>query len=110
MILDAKLFAAAAVSTPAAGTLYTSATNVRTRITKLTFYNGSGGALNLTVYKVDSGGAAGATNIIAYKTLADKETYECYAIQQHELDAGDFISAMASGAGIVAHGAGLKIT
>jgi hypothetical protein len=110
MVSNQKLFDPAAVSTPAAGTLYTSPANVKTVIKKLTFYNGSGGALNLTVYLVPTGGAAGSGNIVAYHTLADKETYECYPAENQELNAGDFLSAASSGAGIVAQGAGLAIT
>lgn len=110
MVSNIKLFDAAAVATPGPGTLYTAPVNQKVLVKKLTFYNGSGGALNLTVYLVPSGGAAGATNIVRYKTLADKESFECFEAENQELNAGDFLAAAASGAGIVAHGAGVAIT
>lgn len=111
MVSNIKLFDAAAVSTPAAGTLYTSPANVKTLVKKLVFTNPTAGALNLSVYLVPTGGAAGDTNAVRKtKTLATLETWEYYEAENQELNPGDFLAAAASGAGIVAHGAGLAIT
>ena len=80
----------------AAATYYT-ATNVTTRIDKMTLTNTTGGAITATVYKIKSGGSATAANtIISAKSLAAGETYNCPEMIGQVLSSLDFIQALAS--------------
>lgn len=79
-------------------TQYT-ANGVRTIIDKFTATNTSAGAVTLSVNLVTSGDAAGAQNtIVKTKSLAANETYTFPEIVGHVLDAGGFISTIASAA------------
>jgi hypothetical protein len=78
-------------------TQYT-ATGVRTIVDKFTGYNGTGGAVILTVNLVPSAGSAGATNVKVSKSIAAGETYTFPEIVGQILNAGDFISTIAGAA------------
>ena len=79
-------------------TQYTS-TNVTTIIDKFTATNYSGGAETLSVNLVTVSGAAGNNNLIVKtKTLQPAETYTFPEIVGQVLNAGDFISTIASAA------------
>lgn len=79
-------------------TQYT-ATNVKTIIDKFTATNTSAGAVTLSVNLVTVAGAAGDSNLIVKtKSLAAGETYTFPEIVGHTLEAGGFISTVASSA------------
>ena len=79
-------------------TQYTS-TNVTTIIDKFTATNYSGGAETLSVNLVTVSGAAGNNNLIVKtKTLQPAETYTFPEIVGQVLNAGDFVSTIASAA------------
>jgi hypothetical protein len=79
-------------------TQYT-ATNVTAIIDKFTATNYSGGAETLSVNLVTVSGAAGNNNLIVKtKTLQPAETYTFPEIVGQVLNAGDFISTIASAA------------
>jgi hypothetical protein len=71
---------------------YTVATGTRTIIDKFTARSVAGSTLSINI--VASGGAAGATNLIATKTLAAGEHYTFPELVGHVLNAGDFISTI----------------
>ena len=83
----------------AAATLYTAPTGTRARILKCTVTNDTTTAVTFVLYKIPSGGAAGADNtIINTKTLGSQESYTCPEVVGHCLDPGDFIQGYASAA------------
>jgi hypothetical protein len=79
-------------------TQYT-ATAVKAIIDKFTVTNTSAGNVTLSVNLVTSGGPAGASNLILdTRTIAPDETYTCPELVGHVLEAGGFISTLASAA------------
>lgn len=91
-------------------TMYT-ATGVRAIIDKFSGYNGTGGAVTLTVKLVPNGGSAAATNIIVLKSLAAGETYNFPEIAGHVLESGGFISVLAGAAtSIVVRASGREVS
>ncbi len=75
------------------------ATNVRAIIDKFTVTNTSAGNETISINLVTSGGTAGAANLIVdARTIAPDETYTCPELVGHVLDAGGFISTLASAA------------
>ena len=83
--------------TNAAVTYYTVGAGTRAVIKKATFVNDDTSSLTVTINLVPSGGTAGYANRLAKtKTLAAGETWICYAIENHSLEAGGFISMLAS--------------
>jgi hypothetical protein len=75
------------------------ATNVRAIIDKFTVTNTSAGNETISINLVTSGGTAGAANlIIDTRTIAPDETYTCPELVGHVLEAGGFISTLASAA------------
>lgn len=76
-------------------TVYTS-TGLRTIVDKLTSY--ATGAVDVTLRIVPSGGSAGASNALAKKTFTAGESYTWPELVGHTLEAGDFISVLASAA------------
>jgi len=75
------------------------ATNVRAIIDKFTVTNTSAGNETISINLVTSGGTAGADNlIIDARTIAPDETYTCPELIGHVLEAGGFISTLASAA------------
>lgn len=93
-------------------TEYTTPSNTKTIIDKFTVSNDSGGGVSFAVNIVDSGGSAGASNLILpTKTIADGETYECPELIGRRLNAGDFISLIAGAASsLVIRAEGREIT
>ena len=75
------------------------ATNARAIIDKFTVTNTSAGNETISINLVTSGGTAGADNlVIDARTIAPDETYTCPELVGHVLDAGGFISTLASAA------------
>jgi len=97
MTVTAKCLLEAKYAENAQTTQFT-ATGVRAIIDKFTAYNGTGGAVTLTVNLVPSGSAAGASNVKVAKSVAAGETYTFPELVGHILNAGDFISTLASAA------------
>jgi hypothetical protein len=76
------------------------AVNVRAVIDKFTVTNTSGSNQTISVNLVNFGGTASANNlVIAARAVAPGETYLCPELIGHVLDAGQFISTLASAAG-----------
>lgn len=96
----------------AAATLYTCPVNQKVIITKLTFTNTSALAATVTIYIIPNGGAASDTNTISKtRALAPGEAWDSTEAENHILEAGDFIQALASAAtSISAMGSGLIVT
>jgi hypothetical protein len=82
-----------AIGTSAA-TLYTVPVSTRTMVKSIDIANTSGSAMTVTVYLVPSGGSVGAGNML----LPDVTV----------LDAGDFISTVASATGSTIHVSGAE--
>jgi hypothetical protein len=103
-----RLFAPAQLTTSAA-TYYT-ATSVRMVLKKLTATNTTGTSRLVTIYLVVSGGSASATNTIIYqRTVLAGQTVEFYEAENHVLESGDFLQALADAATAVSFmGAGIE--
>jgi len=88
------------------------ATNVRAIIDKFTVTNTSGANAAISVNLVTSGGTAGAANLIVdTRTIAPDETYTCPELVGHVLEAGGFISTLASaGASLTIRCSGREVT
>jgi hypothetical protein len=97
MTVTAKCLVESKYAENAQTTQYT-ATGVRAIVDKFTGYNGTAGAVSLTVNLVASGGAAGASNVKVVRSLAAGETYTFPEMVGQVLNAGDFISTLASAA------------
>jgi hypothetical protein len=92
-------------------TEYTASTGMRTILDKFTGYNGTAGAVSLTVKLVPSGASAGATNITVLKSIAAGETYTFPEVVGHVLEAGGFVSVIAASASaIVIRASGREVT
>lgn len=79
-------------------TVYTASTGMRTIIDKITVYNGTASSATLTIKLVPNGGSAGATNAMALKTVAAGATETFSEVVGQVLEAGGFISLLASAA------------
>lgn len=79
-------------------TYYTAGAGVRTILDKFTAYNGTAGAVSLTVNLVPSGGAVAAANVQVVKSVAGGETYTFPEIVGHVLEPGGLISTLAGAA------------
>jgi hypothetical protein len=75
-------------------TQYTVPTGTRTIIDKFTARSVAGATLSVNL--VASGGAAGASNLIATKTLAAGEHYTFPELVGQVLNTGDFISTIST--------------
>jgi len=83
--------------TDVAATYYTVPSNKRAVVQKATFVNDHTLVVTVTINLVPSGLAAGYTNrLVKAKALAPGETWVCDSIENHELEAGGFISMVAS--------------
>lgn len=93
-------------------TQYTAPTGTRTIIDKLTGTNTTAGAQTITVKLVQAGGAVGVANtIVSAKTIAPGECYTFPEIVGHVLNAGDFLSTLASaGASITVRASGREVS
>jgi len=77
-------------------TQYTVATGQRVIIDKFTVTNSTGSAATLGINLVESGGSAGASNLMLDdKSIAAGETYTCPEVVGHILGPGDLISTIA---------------
>jgi hypothetical protein len=83
--------------TNVAATYYTVPTSTTTRITKATFCNDHTAVVTVTINLVPSGGSAAYGNrITKTKNLSPGETWSCPDVEGHHLEAGGFISMLAS--------------
>lgn len=81
--------------TGSAATYYTGTTGNRTTIKSASVTNTTAGVVALTMYRVPSGGSAGASNtIISARNIAAGETYNCPELVNKVLHAGDTIQAL----------------
>jgi hypothetical protein len=112
MTVTAKVLIAAKIAENAQTTQYTAGTGVRTIIDKFTATNYSAGAVTLSINLVTLSGSAGDSNLIVKtKSLAANETYTFPEIVGHVLDAGGFISTLASAAtSITIRSSGREVT
>ena len=95
----------------AAQTTQYTATGVRAMIDKFTATNTSAGVLSFSVNIVTAADTAGAQNtIVKTKSLAAGETYTFPEIVGHTLEAGGFISTLASATGITIRSSGREVT
>ncbi len=91
----------------AVGAIYTTPANTRTLIKKLTFTNHGAAAVTVTVHLVPSGGAANNQNMIWNAVtvpapgVAANPTRECFEAENHVLEPGDTLQALASAATVV---------
>jgi hypothetical protein len=98
MTVTAKCLLEAKYAENSEVTQYT-ATGVRTIIDKFTGCNVTAGAVNITIKLIASGGTASADETIVYqKSLAAGETYTFPEMTGQVLNAGGFISTLASAA------------
>lgn len=80
-------------------TQYTTPVGTRTIIDKFTGTNTTGAVASLTIKLIQSGGVAGAANVItSTKTVQPGESYTFPEIVGHVLNPGDFISTLCSAA------------
>jgi len=105
-----KLFTPATLTNSAA-TYYTVPASTKTVLKKVSFTNTDTVPRTVTLYLVESGGSAGASNIIiSAKAIAPGDTYEAYEVEGHIMNSGDFIRALASQASVVSmHISGVEI-
>ena len=75
------------------------ATGVKAIIDKFTVTNTSAGSVNISVNLINASGSAGDSNlIIKTRAIAVNETYTCPELVGQVLEAGQFISTLASAA------------
>jgi hypothetical protein len=80
-------------------TQYTAATATKCLIDKFTVTNTTAATVTFSVNLVLLAGAAGAANrVLSLKGIAAGETYTCPEVVGQTLEAGDFISTLASAA------------
>jgi hypothetical protein len=111
MAVQAKRLVSGSLLTGSAATYYT-ASNVTTRIDKMTATNTDTSARTITVYLVPNAGTAGDSNIIIdAKSILPGETYTCPEGVGHVVQNGGTIQALASTAGVVSFmSSGVEIT
>lgn len=91
-------------------TQYTS-TGIKTLIDKFTATNVTGGNVTFAVNLVNSGGAAGAANLMFSRTLLPGQCYACPELVGHVLGIADFISTLAgAAASITIRASGRQVT
>lgn len=91
-------------------TQYTSA-SLKTIIDKFTATNVTGGNVTFAVNLVNSGGAAGAANLMFSRTLLPGQCYTCPELVGHTLEVNDFISTLAgAAASITIRASGRQVT
>lgn len=83
--------------TDAAATYYTAPAGTRAIVKRATFCNDHSSVVTVTINLVPSGGSAAYGNqITKTKALAAGETWSCPDVENHVLEAGGFISMVAS--------------
>jgi len=98
MTVTVKVLIPAKQAENAQTTQYT-ATNAKAIIDKFTATNTSAGNVTLSVNLVTSGGTAGVSNLVVdARSIAPDETYTFPELVGQVLDAGGFISTIASAA------------
>ena len=98
MTVTAKCLVEATQLAASQTTLYT-ATGLRTILDKITATNVSASTVTITINVVASGGTAGGTNtLVSAKSLQAGESYGFPELIGHVLNAGDFVSVLASAA------------
>lgn len=96
-IKGARLMVPAQI-TASAATYYTS-TACRTRVDAVTLSNPTGTNRLVTLYLIESGGAAGNPTTITYqKTVLAGQTVRAWEIEGHWLNSGDFVQAICDAA------------
>ena len=81
--------------TGSVATYYTAPTGNRVTVKSASVTNTTAGVVALTLYRVPSGGSAGATNtVISARNIAAGETYNCPELVNKVLHAGDTIQAL----------------
>ena len=97
MAYTAKSFVDGVNLTTAAVTYYTAPVATKSLIKKATFCNDNTFAVTVTINLVPSGSTAAYGNqITKTKVLSAAETWSCPDIENHVLEAGGFISMLAS--------------
>jgi hypothetical protein len=77
--------------------LYTCPASTVTRVLKCTVTNDTTTTVTISFNKIPSGGIIGVDNLIMnLKSIGNKETYECPEVVGQILNAGYFLSAIAS--------------
>ncbi len=102
MTVTVKCLVEAAQAPSSQTTVYTAPSGTRVIIDKFHGYCPSAG-VSLTVNLVANAGSAGASNIQVVKTFAAGEAYSFPEIIGHYLNAGAFISIVASSAATVVY-------
>lgn len=103
VLIDAK-------DAPTSQTTEYTSSDVKTIIDKFTAHNTTGGNLTYAVNLVPTGSSASATNLILNRTILAGQTYTCPELVGQTLNAGDFISDIAGGAGLTIRASGRQIT
>jgi hypothetical protein len=92
-----KAFVNGVQLTASAATYYTTAASTKALIKKATFCNDNTISVTVTINLVPSGGTAGYANrITKAKVLTAGQTWSCPDVDNHVLEAGGFISMLAS--------------
>lgn len=85
------------VLTASAVTQYTAPALTKCIIKKVTICNTTAAPQTCTIYLVPNAGTAGAANtVLSAKTIPANSVYEAFECENHVLEAGDFIQALAS--------------
>ena len=104
MTVTARRFASATLSGVAA-TYYTVPALTKGVVKNVNVCNSTGGAVNLTLYLVPSGGSPDATNIlISARSVAAGGVDRCPEVVNQVLEAGATLQALGNGMTIVASG------
>jgi hypothetical protein len=85
---------------------YTAPAGFRATVDVFTAYNSTAGALDLTVSIVPNGVTQGPEHIVSVTTIAAGDTVTLPEMAGQALEPGDFISTLASGAGIAIRASG----
>jgi hypothetical protein len=112
MTVTAKALIQAKYAADSATTEYTTPANTRTIIDKFTATNTDSSARTLSVHIVASGGTASASNLITSAlSIAIGASVDVPEMKNQILNAGDFISVLASVATkVVIRGSGREVT
>ena len=107
MIID-KLFNPVQLGTVAT-LLYTTPSQKRVMISKVTVANTTAAAVTFALYLVPKGDTAGVTNIIVpTRTIEAYGTYDC--LSRHVIESGDKLYGLASvAAAVTVHGSGVRL-
>lgn len=110
MTTNAAVLIASKAAEAAQTTQYTSI-GLKTIVDKFTATNTTGGNVTFAVNLVNSGGAAGAANLMFSRTLLAGQCYTCPELIGHVLEAGDFLSTLPGAvASITIRASGRQIT